>query len=140
MPFYRNYYLPLSGLLIVAAGILARWWVINQEKGRSPRGVTSLLYYLDHDNALWARDIQQIPDSGFVEVDGTELNLGFYPGTAWLVVTVNGLDPNGPDIISLTGDNLPFETRAFEHRNFLFPLKIESGEAKTLILKISTYG
>ncbi len=83
-------------------------------------------------------------------------------GTAWLVVSVNGLDrngptflelmnpllneaecyaisPEGPEILNLSGDNLPFRSRAFEHRNFTFPLKIEVRDSKALIIKTSTF-
>jgi hypothetical protein len=36
----------------------------------------------------------------------------------------------------LTGDKFPFTKRALPHRNFIFPIKLNTGESKALLLKI----
>jgi signal transduction histidine kinase len=37
----------------------------------------------------------------------------------------------------LTGDKFPFTKRALSHRNFIFPIKLTSGESKAVLLKIN---
>ena len=91
---------------------------------------------------------------------GDEINFGYSSSAYWLRLNINApsamtrlleigfpsldhvtLYSAGPDgwHTTASGDQLPFSTRPFDHRNFVFPLHLVSG-AQTIYLRIQSAG
>lgn len=148
---------------LIAGVVSAGLWMHGSTGEKMKRGVSSLMYFKDDSQTLLARDIQNLPDSVFTDVTGTDLNLGFYGGNVWMIATMKGLSSDdrtfleiknpllnvvefyemsksGLKVLKITGDNYRFSSREFPHRNFLYPMRIDPEEARTLLINVSSYG
>jgi len=152
--------LRIQMLVLISIGFQS---IGHSQSTPSDQSVSGILYCLDDTNTLIARDVLTQNDSLWKESGDVDLNLGFYRGTAWLIATLRSADPSGltyleiknpllnqaefyeltdagPKILNLSGDNQEFASRAFDHRHFILPVKIQSNESKTILIKTSTHG
>jgi len=122
-------------------------------------------YLEDASAQLTIDDVVALAKSGrFTRVQGSgDLNLGFTPSALWvrLVLRSDSEQPldtllevaypqldrvefhtvDMPGQVPLSsGDTLPFSARPWQHRNIVFPLRLEPGQVQTVYLRVVSRG
>lgn len=129
--------------------------------GHSSQPAAHALQYLrDDTHRLRLDDVLAQPDSAWQSNDAVIFNQGYSAATWWLRVNVrNARHTTDHQLLEIAypvlddleawvltkgtvqahyalGESRPFQSRPLQHRNFLIPLQLETGDTETILLRV----